>query len=119
MFVLTITIFPNPVNIPFFQVAKNIKWIYSISNTITTLTQFKIKIEEYTPNEYKPFMIVEVVPVNILTELETRLNRINNIEELVNIYYNTLYVEGIVNNSVYSIQIDNFTMSDWIVVLLF
>ena len=112
MFVLSISINPNNLARPFFSVEQNFRWIYAVSPNFPLLENFKFKIIQFTDQQYLPYLNIEILPYETLTE-----------NEIENNFYNPytldkIYVEGIVNNrqnrsEIFSYTYEDFTEDKW------
>lgn len=106
-FCLSIEILPNNFNIPFMKVVPNIKWVYCVSNSISSLNEFVLKILQLTPDQYKEYMRIRI------DLLDRNISVINNITEGSESYnINCFYIEGIINRSL-NYSIENFNESVW------
>ncbi len=111
MYYLSIIVLDNDINIPFFRVVPNTRWIYALSENISIIEEFANKIREYTDPSYLQYLNIE-----ILDELSEEEYQDNNMDLFENEggRLDVLYPEVVVNNSEYDyFYLDTFTAEEW------
>lgn len=112
MFVLSITNLTNEFDIPFFRIEKDFRWIYVVSTNEPLLQNYKMKIESFTPQRYLPYLLIEILPREMLSNAEIQGN-FNNLYNFTP-ELDRIYVEGITNcNRRESYSYHDFTPDRW------
>jgi hypothetical protein len=112
MYVLSISVLPNNLGRPFFMVESDFRWIYAVSTNFPLLDSFRNKVIAFTNHQYLPFINIEIVSYESLSENEITNNFYNPYET------DKFYIEGIVNNRIntnrnLSVSFDEFTPDKW------
>lgn len=112
MFVLSITNLARReiIDLPFFSCEPNCRWIYSVSQNYPLLSNYKMKLESFTPEYLRGYLHIEILDFNSLNEDDID----NNFTVLDEIEYDKFYLQGTVNgNRGQILSYDDFTMDKW------